>query len=49
VEQPIATLQIIAATGKPKTEAILFTVRDLIVLIIVVIVILWLARQISRK
>ena len=49
VEQPIATLQILAGADRAKTEGILFTVRDLIVLIVVVVVILWLARHMARK
>ena len=47
--QPIETLQILAGAGRPKSEAILFTARDLIVLIVVVAVLLWLAHQMARK
>jgi hypothetical protein len=49
MRQPIATLQILTDAGRPITEGILFTARDLIVLVIVVVVILWLARQMARK
>ena len=49
MEQPIATLQILTGAGRAKTEGILFTARDLIVLIVVVVVILWLARNMARK
>ena len=47
--QPIETLQILAGAGRAKTEGILFTARDLLVLIVVVVVILWLARHMARK
>jgi len=35
--------------GIAEREAVLLSVRDLVVLIVVVVVMLWLARQIGRK
>jgi hypothetical protein len=37
------------AGGRPEREAILFTLRDLVVLIVVVAVLLWFIYQLRRK
>lgn len=41
--------QSIAALSAPEREALLFTLRDLVVLIVVVVVFVWLMLRLHRK